>query len=299
MRHLIALVILAGCSGEQRATPATSSPTTPATTATAAPIVSADPAADVWKTAPEDAYVKGADCPSFTRLPPRIEKSAIIESPCIEIAPGATVTIAQDQNLVIIATRKLRIGDGAKIVGRGARGAAGAAAQTATKDWAPSAPDQSEKINCACRGVRCKPGWETCSPGNDAELRGGHGGPGKRGATVFIVARELIVGSGVSVDVSGGLGGEAGASGRVDCRYGGMQCASPPAMSLGDGEGGSNGTVTLKAALPTALPMMIAIERVATPPSAVNKQVVDTTGPFRRAVEQAHTAGAAYEKLAP
>jgi hypothetical protein len=99
----------------------------------------------------------------------------------------------------------------------------------------------------------------------------------------------------MSIDVSGGLGGEAGTSGHVECRYGGIQCASPVAPSEGDGEGGASGTITLRAALPSALPMMIAIERIATPPSAVNKQVVDTMGSFRRALQDAKTRAQTYE----
>ncbi len=290
-------IVLAACGGP--ATPTSATPVgataTAATTSAPAVTVGADPVADAWKTGRDDEYLKAADCPAFTKVPPRIERSTIVEGPCIEIAPGATVTIAQDMNLVVVATRKLRIGDGAKIVGRGAKGTPGAAARSATKDWAPSAPNQSEKINCACRGVRCKPGWESCSAGTDEELRGGRGGRGRRGAGVVLVARELIVGSGVSIDVSGGLGGEAGTSGRVECRYGGMECSSPPATNDGDGEGGANGTITLRAALPTALPMMIAIERIATPPSAVNKHAVETFAPFRQAVHDAQNGAARYE----
>jgi hypothetical protein len=212
----------------------------------------------------------------------------------VEIPAGATVTIAQDKNLVIVATRKLRIGDGAKIVGRGQNGAAGADAPVKSKDWAPSEGEQSEKIYCACRNARCKPGWEQCSAGSDPDLRGGRGGPGRRGASVFAVARELIVGGGVSVDVSGGLGGEGGASGHVECRYGGIQCTSASATSAGDGEGGANGTITLRASLPSGLPSMIAIERVTTPPSAVNKRLVDTMGPFRDEVQEAKKRAAGY-----
>jgi len=204
------------------------------------------------------------------------------------------VTIAQDRNLVVLATRKLRIGDGAKIVGRGQSGAAGADAQVKSKDWTPEEPDQAGKIYCACRGSRCKPGWEQCNAGNDPELRGGRGGAGRRGASIFVVARELIVGSGVSIDVSGGLGGAAGASGHVECRYGGTQCASAPATSAGDGEGGATGTITLRASLPSGLPSMIAIERVASPPSAVNKRLVDTMGPFRDEVQEAKKRAAGY-----
>lgn len=293
---IVLLTLLAACGEHTAPTSTTPAATTAANATTAAPpIVSADPIADAWRTGRDDEYLKAADCPAFTKVPSRIERDTIVEGPCIEITQGATVTIAQDKNLVVVATRKLRIGDGAKIVGRGASGAPGAAARTSAKDWAPAAPNQSEKINCACRGLRCKPGWESCSAGNDEELRGGRGGPGRRGAGVVMVARELIVGSGVSIDVSGGLGGEAGSSGHVECRYGGIQCASPPATNEGDGEGGANGTITLRAALASALPMMIAIERVATPPSAISKQVVDTMGSFRRAVGDAKTRAATYE----
>jgi hypothetical protein len=294
-------LVLASCSADRgpatTATP-TSTATTPATTAATGVVVKPDPVADAWKTAPSDQYVSAADCPGFMKVPTQIQKSVLVEAPCLEIPAGAKITIAQDQSLYIVATRKLRIGDGAKIVGRGVTGAPGAAAQTATKDWAPSGPDQSEKINCACRAVRCKPGWQQCSAGDDAELRGGRGGNGRRGADVYIVARELIVGSGVGIDVSGGLGGAAGSSGHVECRYGGMQCASAPATSEGDGEGGANGVITLRAALASALPMMIAIERIATPPSAVNKHVADTMGSFRTAVGEAHDKSATFETSA-
>ena len=296
MKRAFLLCVLVACGGEQSATPTKTTPTTTATNAeTSAPaeIVKDDPVADAWKTGGGDEYLKAADCPSFRKVPSHIEQNTIVEGPCIEIPAGVTVTIAQDKNLVIVATRKFRIGDGVKIVGRGQSGAAGADAQVKSKDWTPDEPDQAGKIFCACRSSRCKPGWQPCSAGNDPELRGGRGGAGRRGANIFVVARELIVGSGVSVDVSGGLGGSAGASGHVDCRYGGTQCTSAPATNDGDGEGGATGTITLRASLPSGLPQMIAIERVATPPSAVNKRLVDTMGPFRTEVQEAkqHASG--------
>jgi hypothetical protein len=290
----LCIVLLAACG--EHATPTSTTPATASAAGSQLTVGAAvAPVADVWKTGREDEYLKAADCPAFTKVPTRIERSTIVEGPCIEITEGATVAIAQDMNLVIVATRKLRIGDGAKIVGRGAKGASGTAARTATKDWAPAAPNQSEKINCACRGAHCRPGWESCSADNDEELRGGRGGRGRRGASVVMVAREFVVGAGLSIDVSGGLGGEAGTSGRAFCRYGGMECSSPPATNDGDGEGGTNGTITLRAALPSALPMMFAIERIATPPSAVSKQAVETIGAFRRAVHEAQNGAATYE----
>lgn len=294
---LLACLLVTACGGEQTTTTTKTTPTvTPTTVATpeSSPEVKDDPVADAWKTGGGDEYLKAADCPSFRKVPARIEQNTIIETPCLEIPAGTTVTIAQDKNLVIVATREFRIGDGVKIVGRGQSGAAGADAQVKSKDWAPDEPDQSGKIFCACRGARCKPGWQPCSAGNDPELRGGRGGSGRRGASVHVVTRELIVGSGVSFDVSGGLGGSAGASGHVECRYGGTQCASAPATSDGDGEGGATGTITLRASLPSGLPSMIAIERVATPPSAVNKRLVDTMGPFRDEVAEAKKRGAGY-----
>src|SRR5262249_52054120 len=141
-RAAVLFCLIAACGGEQTTT---ATKTTPTATATAAPTddraeVKDDPVADAWKTGGGDEYLKAADCPSFRRVPARIEQDTMIESPCVEIAAGATVTIAQDKNLVILATRKLRIGDGAKIMGRGLNGAAGRDAQMKSKDWTPDEP---------------------------------------------------------------------------------------------------------------------------------------------------------------
>jgi hypothetical protein len=147
MRSALVMFVLAACG--EHTTPASTTPTTTTATATAATPPSAvtdDPVADAWKTGRDDEYLKAADCPAFTKVPTRIERNTIVEGPCIEIPSGARVAIAQDMSLVVVATRKLRIGDGAKIVGRGTSGAPGVAARTTAKDWVPSAPEQSEKI---------------------------------------------------------------------------------------------------------------------------------------------------------
>src|SRR5207302_1029760 len=98
---------------------------------------------------------------------------------------------------------------------------------------------------CMCRGTHCRPGFENgCNNPNRDYLWGRQGPRGFGGGDMRVVAREVIVGSNVRLDVSGGRGGPPGPSGRIRCENPGDRndfCYSGTASNYGNGADGDNG----------------------------------------------------------
>jgi hypothetical protein len=231
----------------------------------------------------------------FKKLPlTSFAKNSVVEDDCLEIA-GTTITLQQGVNLILIAHSQLKLNNGTKISAKGTVGGAGENSKTNAISWIPSKPDQDEKIHCACKDTNCRDGWGHCSANGHSDLTGGRGKPGLPGGNVTIVAREIVLGGTVGVDVSGGGGGPPGQSGHVDCKWNGLQCSSPAAGNGGTGDPGLAGLANYKAGTTTAAASLSTLKAATTPTSSSQTQVVDTNSSLQKAIDDARTAGQTYD----
>ena len=198
----------------------------------------------------------GQRCVTFRTLPLlEFPRNTLIEDACLEIPSNTSIVVQGGVTLGIVATNGLRLG---KNVTFGANGAQGRQGDRADFESITYTPNSDVEISAVCvdNGNRC-----TCPSGdaNAAAIRGHTGGAGVPGGFVRLVSANLVSGTqlkGFAIDVTGGIGGPPGESGRRNCQRGTIRCASI-GCSVGASKGaqGADGRVTiaLGGALPTLL----------------------------------------------
>lgn len=168
----------------------------------------------------------GARCTTFRSLPgTEFYRSTLVQDACLEIPSNTTIVVQSGATLGIVATNGLRIGRNFRFDARGTQGMRGERADFGAIAFTP---DSDAKIYAACveNGNRCK-----CPVGdsNAMAIRGHTGGAGSAGGGFIVVASDLVSSErleGIDINVTGGRGGPAGESGRVDCRRGSVECSS-------------------------------------------------------------------------
>lgn len=168
----------------------------------------------------------GARCSKFRSLPAtEFYHSTLIQDACLELPSDTNVVIQSGVTLGIVATNGLRIGRNVKFNAQGAQGVRGERAEFGAITFTP---DTDSLIYAACveNGNRC-----SCPAGNSSAMaiRGHSGGNGTSGGGLRLVVGSLVSPAqlvGLDINVTGGRGGPAGASGHQDCSRGAIKCSS-------------------------------------------------------------------------
>lgn len=141
---------------------------------------------------------------------------------------GASIIIANGESAVMIRARRVEIGTDVKIIGRGADGLDGDAGQNyddfAKNCEAPNAGESGEEGKAGGDGVNLNLDWVIASFGSvTVDLSGGNGGDGGVGGDGQSADQnkncELFNGGDAG---AGGAAGEAGSGGNLTYRYSGM-----------------------------------------------------------------------------
>lgn len=249
----------------------------------------------------EPSSIPSQPCATFKKLPmTTFSKDTVVEDDCLEVPPSTKIRVEQGVHLIIIARKQLQLGNSATLDAMGGTPTQkGPDAPITETVWKPSGGDEGEQVACVCRGTHCRPGWGgPCRASEDPGLRGRKGLPGLAGGDVRIVARELIVGNGVVVNISGGSGGPPGNSGRTRCENPGDKndfCYSGSAPNEGAGDQGMKGRARFEAGTATADATLTKMVDGTLPKDAASKRVIDTPPSLTAAIQNARTEGAKYD----
>ena len=213
------------------------------------------------------AMVSGQRCVTYRTLPfLDFQHDTLIRDACLEILNNTTIAIRGGTTLGIIATHGMRIGKNVRISANGTQGRQGNRADFKSITYAPGS---DAEINAACvdSGNHC-----TCPVGdsNALAIRGHAGEGGSPGGFVRLVANNLVSASqlkGLAIDVSGGIGGPPGESGKRDCTRGAILCSSNICSDgASNGIRGADGLVTIAVGVKIT-ELLLSKVRAATVPS--------------------------------
>jgi hypothetical protein len=203
----------------------------------APPRAAPSPAPTPWTSEPPQTFVpdaigkplklpNGQRCQAFRDLPSMdYTVNTLVRDACLRIPDGTTIRVRDGVTLAIVATSGLFVGTNVTFDAKGGRGRRGGRAAFASIAFEP-ATDAEIQALCVDHGNRC------ACPTNEASLapiRGRSGDTGLRGGSLHLVAAELVSPGklvGLTIDLSGGVGGPPGDSGTQQCARGKWRCAS-------------------------------------------------------------------------
>lgn len=227
------------------------------------------------------AMAAGQRCVKFRTLPfLQFQHNTLIQDACLEIPSNTTVVVQGGATLGIIATNGLRLGQNVRFSANGIQGRRGDRADFESIRYSP--PSDSE-ISVACRddGNQC-----SCPAGdaNAAAILGHAGGAGSSGGRVIVAAARWVAGArakGLVFDVSGGVGGPPGESGRWECKRGPFHCESGfCADGASRGPHGADGHVTVTVGASVQAPLVQLLNASTIPSAAITVNAAGSTSAF-------------------